>query len=856
VLAGLLVISFGSAFGASRALIITGLAGSSENTEDFSQLTAGTKAALIARGFAADQITVLDQKVTRDAILQVLKPAPGDSAQDEYWLVLFGHAGLTHGDQPAFQVSGPRLTADDMKTALDAIPSKQFVMIGANSSGLFLPVLQDKRRIVVSATKAEGQDDQPRFPEKWVAAITENPKATFKWIAARASALVEEEYSNQNLVQAETARLADPDTGEILEPPFGENLTAPPETDAPQKTGPLITASDINIELQHPDSQWEEQAATADTKKIMADAKAVPNPDGYGAIVLDQQMRYTVNEDRTTDELHFTRVYVEREEAVQDWANCFLPQSPPMVTTRLQVARVIRPDGSSLVFNPAKLSTGADNGFGGEAGEAQVFLPNAHAGSVIEIGYQTRQLLDAELPDVTESIPIQREVPIMKTELEARVPQKQTYHVVLKNTTDAPTTTSTNGLAVYQWSLGPMKAAEPLPGDEPALEWQVWLGISSLPSWDEFVAWYHRIAEGSDTIDDTVKAEAAALAQGTNDRTEKMRRAFEFVSSLRYIAIELGVKGFRPRTPAEVLANRYGDCKDKANLLVAMLKCMGIEARFVLLDREGSTDITFPSWQFNHAICFVPKAPAVGQAADLWLDSTDMITPFGYIAPGDYGREALVFGPDKAEFKKIAGTGEDVTMLTDEWDLTEDGTGTWAGTFDRKATGLADYELRAAYRQLSPAQRREQMYEDLTHLWPSGDLSDATISDVSELRDGVEIKAKALNGTSNGVAFPQPAFPWLRVFSAPQRDRPLLLNDGQRFAGTQVVRLHFAKPIQGNLPAPIDTQIAGEKFQVEWQKADDHTEVRTVKAVFDNATVAPDDYQEVRKGVRQVEGQL
>ena len=287
-------------------------------------------------------------------------------------------------------------------------------------------------------------------------------------------------------------------------------------------------------------------------------------------------------------------------------------------------------------------------------------------GCVVEIGYRTRQLLNATLPHVSEQMPIQREVPVLKTEIEVRVPQNQQFQVVLKNDPEPAAESADGNRRVVRWTLGPLAAAEPLPGDAPSQEWQAWLGISSLPSWDEFATWYGRISKGSDTIDDTVKKTAADLAQGAGTRMEKIRRAFEFVSALRYIAIELGVQGFRPRTPGEVLANRYGDCKDKANLLMALLRCMNIDAQFVLLDREGSTDVSFPSWQFNHAICFVPKAPDAGQPADLWLDSTDSMALFGSIAPGDYGRQAFVFGKDKAEFKKIAGADGNVSRLDDD----------------------------------------------------------------------------------------------------------------------------------------------------------------------------------------------
>ncbi len=838
------------ALAASRALIVTGLSGSSSNAEEFQRLAMETKRLLVERGVPVDSVEILDGKVSREHILEsIARHAEQLKAEDEFWLVLYGHSGIAAGGVPAFQISGPRLTADDLKKALEAIPARQFVFIGTNSSGGFLPILQDARRSVVAATKGESQSDQPRFPEKWVAAFTENPKAAFTWIAARASALVEEEYKSSSLAQIESARLADPVTGKILEPPFGVNLaSAPAETKASSSGGGLITASDIEVKIKDPNAEWEHQPATEQTHKLMEEARAVPNPDGYSAIVLEQKLSLTIEEDRTTDRVNFHRVYLAREEAVDEWANYFLPQSPPAVTTRLQVARVIQPDGSSIAFNPAKLPAGATLPDGTNQ-TAMVYLPNAHAGCVVELGYRTREILDPTLPHVSEALPIQREVPVLQSDIEVRVPEKPAYRVALKNSASTAMISHANGRIVFHWALDHLGAAEMLPQSPPPSEWQVWLGISSLPSWDDFAAWYRRIAKGSDEINDAVRKTAADLSKDAKSRMEKIQRAFEFVSALRYIAIEFGVHGFRPRTPGQVLAQRYGDCKDKANLVAALLRCMDIDARFVLINRGSATDTSFPSWQFNHAIAFVPKAD--GQPADLWLDSTDTITPFGFIAPGDYGRDALVFENDKAGFKKVTGTGSDISSITDDWELTEDASGgAWTGAVRRRAAGLADYAMRATFRSLTPGQRRHVIYKQLDSLWPAGEFREPTLSDVSQLREGVELRAKVSGLGGETRSLPRAEFPWLDAFSSPERNRPLLLNDGQQFSGKQTVRLHFVKPTARELPPPLSLEAAGETLQVTWQKLDEQTLERVAQIDFKKPAVSASDYPALRKAVR------
>ena len=829
----------------SSALIVTGLSGSSQNTEEFERLAAETKRVLSERGIPTEQIGVLGGKVTREAVLQKLQAAATGSADDEFWLVLYGHGGKSQGGEPAFQISGPRLTAKDLKSALDAIPARQFVFIGTGGSGAFLPPLQNARRTVLSATKSDGEGDLPRFPAEWVRAFSENPKAAFPAVAARAAELTGEKYQKENLAQGEHARLADPVTGSILEPPFGADLVAAKDNPAvaalPVR---LANASDIKIEIRKPDAEWEQQSATAETKAIVAAARETPNPDGYAALLLEQRLGFTIEADRTTDRQVYRRVFIAGNEAVDEWANQFFPQSPPILTTKLEMARVIQPDGSATVFNPAKLPACTDPEAGCGA-MSMVYLPGAKAGCVIEIGYRTRAMLDATLPHVSETIPLLHGAPSLKTSLEIRVPEKPVHRVVLNNASAQAQESSENGRRVFRWQLGALPAAEPLPGDPPWQQWAAHAAISSLPSWNEFAEWYRRLARGSDEIDGTVKKMAAQLADGATSRTDKIRRDFEFVSALRYVAIEIGVQGFRPRTPAQVLANRYGDCKDKANLLVALMLCQGIDANFVLLNRGGSTDVTFPSWQFNHAIAFVGRAPDAGQPEDLWLDATDSVTPFGFVPPGDHGRDALVLGKDSADFKKVSGHSPDASEIRDEWDLAQDNRG-WHGSFHRVATGLAEDELRRMFRGLSPRQREVQLYRMLAENWPGADFDKASIRNVGDVRSEVEIRAEA---TAPAGGLPVLSASALEMFGAPTRSRALWLNDGQPLVLTQTVRLHDPSRTPEKLPAPLQSEVAGEKCSVVWERAGSGTATRTAKFELANPVVPPASYSALRKAV-------
>jgi hypothetical protein len=203
------------------ALIVIGLV-PDDTPDPIEPLAVQTKNDLVARGWEAGHVEILSGKVTREQILQKLHSFASGSP-GEFWLVLLGQCGKTQGDIPAFQVAGPRLTAPDLKMALDAIPGRQFVFIGTGNAGGFLSELSGTNRTVLTATLAEGEPDQPRFLPAWVNEFAATPKAPLAEIAARAADDVTEQCKQANLAQSEHAQLADPATGKILDAPFGAN---------------------------------------------------------------------------------------------------------------------------------------------------------------------------------------------------------------------------------------------------------------------------------------------------------------------------------------------------------------------------------------------------------------------------------------------------------------------------------------------------------------------------------------------------------------------------------------------------------------------------------------------------------
>ena len=102
-----------------------------------------------------------------------------------------------------------------------------------------------------------------------------------------------------------------------------------------------------------------------------------------------------------------------------------------------------------------------------------------------------------------------------------------------------------------------------------------------------------------------------------------MRAVYGFVvTQVRYVGLEFGIHGYKPYRVDQVLQRRFGDCKDKASLMHALLAALGVDSRLVLLrmHRLGNIPEAPASLApFNHAILYVP-------ALDRWLDGTAAYT--------------------------------------------------------------------------------------------------------------------------------------------------------------------------------------------------------------------------------------
>jgi transglutaminase-like putative cysteine protease/thioredoxin-like negative regulator of GroEL len=184
----------------------------------------------------------------------------------------------------------------------------------------------------------------------------------------------------------------------------------------------------------------------------------------------------------------------------------------------------------------------------------------------------------------------------------------------------APATVSAkDGSQIFKWEAQSIPALPREPHSPGITEISPYVHVSTLGDWKQLGAWYAELVRPQFTLDASLETELARVIKGLHSDREKIGAIQEFVlRSTHYVALEFGVYSYKPYPVTQIYARRFGDCKDKASLMIALLRAAGIDAEIALLRTRSLGDVASEPASialFNHAIVYVPKY-------ELWLDGT------------------------------------------------------------------------------------------------------------------------------------------------------------------------------------------------------------------------------------------
>jgi Transglutaminase-like superfamily. len=167
----------------------------------------------------------------------------------------------------------------------------------------------------------------------------------------------------------------------------------------------------------------------------------------------------------------------------------------------------------------------------------------------------------------------------------------------------------------------------------------------NMDTWANLGNFILQLNKGRDQLPDNVKKEVHALVDNVSSIDEKIKLLYNYMQqNTHYILIIMGMGGWQPFDAGYVAKNKYGDCKALSNYMISLLKEVGINAKYVLINAEQKNignHLTFPSPYFNHAIACVPQGKDT-----TWLECTSQTISTGYLGDFTCDRDALLIDDD------------------------------------------------------------------------------------------------------------------------------------------------------------------------------------------------------------------
>jgi len=466
------------------------------------------------------------------------------------------------------------------------------------------------------------------------------------------------------------------------------------------------------LSLSTEDTPADANHFATDAAALYQAASKVTPPSGADVVVLEDEERAWFDTEGKAIRTRYFLYKVLTQKGAVEWASIAANWEPWHEERPILRARVITPDN---VVHTLDASTITDAP--GKVTEYDLFsdrrvnrapLPAVAPGSIVEEEQVSKQSAPFFGGTSVERFYFSGSVPIQHTRVLLDAPSALPIRYDVRLLPDLkPQRTEADGRVRIIFESGPIEAVEDvdpdLPSDVPAYSS---VTFSTGVSWQRVAEEYAKIVDAQLAASD-LKSLVNHVVATQKSRDQKISAILQYLHrEVRYTGVEFGEATIVPRSPNETLTRKYGDCKDKAALLVAMLRTAGIPAYVALLNAGGREDVSpdLPGLgMFDHAIVFVPGTP------DYWIDATDEYARLGEMPNGDQGRLALIARTDTTALSvtPVASSADNTIVEKREIFLAENGPGRILETSQPR--GSAESSYRRAYADKENKSAKEEL---------------------------------------------------------------------------------------------------------------------------------------------------
>jgi transglutaminase-like putative cysteine protease len=262
-------------------------------------------------------------------------------------------------------------------------------------------------------------------------------------------------------------------------------------------------------------------------------------------------------------------------------------------------------------------------------------------------------------------------------------------------------------------------------------------------SWTDVSQWHTQLAGGQDEVTPEIAAKVHELTTNAATEYAKIQAIGRYVQAIKYVAIEMDEShggGYKPHAAGAVFRKQYGDCKDKANLMRAMLKAAGIESYLVAIfsgDRTYVREEWASPHQFNHMILAVRvsdamQAPTVVTSAAgrlLLFDPTSETTPMGDLPWYEQGSRALLCAGSQGTLLKVPVIKPEANLVDITVEGTLSGAGNLSASLSSRRTGQSADMQRSLHFYSTADEFRADLERTLARTVKAASISNLDVQD-------------------------------------------------------------------------------------------------------------------------------
>ncbi|MFQ5645374.1 MAG: DUF3857 domain-containing protein [bacterium] len=570
-----------------------------------------------------------------------------------------------------------------------------------------------------------------------------------------------------------------------------------------------------------------------------------------GALILLREHRYTVKPDNTmTKEIHclikilkdrgkrFGEVELDYDSGYQSvqvkLARTF-KGSGQIVEAGLKSMRDLTPWSGFPLYSNVKVRV--------------ISMPEVTPGSIIEYKatIHSNHLLNDD--NFSFSHLLQAGEPIIRQRIVLNLPRDRSVKYRTRRISDLrPVITEKGDTKTYLWEIENMPELISEPMMPPWADVAPRLAVSSFSFWQEVSNWFNGLLSDQFELDEPARAKVKELVAQAADTREKARNIFHYVASkIRYVGLEYGQSGYKPHRAKEIFLNKYGDCKDQATLLVAMLRQVEIPAYLVLINTTGGGRVIkdLPMMQFNHCLAVVDI-----DGEKFWLDPTAGTCSFGDLPKGDQDRHVFVMYSMLGSFDKTPLYPPENNVLQRSTNLEI--------RLDESVHGYSTLLTRGnynigfrGYKYHKPIKRERILKRMLNSLYPGGELINYSFSDLDDLNAPVKITMEYA-----GPKFLKQAGS-LRIFQLPgvgisagsvslsKRKYDIFFKALSRTENLITITVPPNLSVR-HLPGPIEKEAVGLSYKSSYRKQENKIVFKETRTIA-KARISAADYPEYKK---------